>query len=428
MQAPAREKRIQGELQDFNKKKSLLGGITLTPDPNDIHHLTATIPGPDSSPYHGGVFHIDITLPDTYPCTPPEMRFTTKVWHPNISSETGAFCVDKNSWTPIMTLRSVLISLKALLSVPEPNDSQDDVVSEQYLTDHATFTAKALCWTEDFAMVSSPEYNRKVQKLIEMGFPEALVKKTLEAVGGHVIVALEKLYYPLTPPEMRFTTKVWHPNISSETGAFCLDKNSWTPAMTLRSVLISLQALLSVPEPNDPQDNVVAEQYLTDHATFTAIAMCWTEDFAMVSSPEYNRKVQKLIEMGFPEALVRKTLEAVGGHVIVALENHHPWPWTPSMNLITALISLQVLLSVPEPKDPQDDVVAEQYLTDHATFTAIALCWTEDFAMVSSPEYNRKVQKLIEMGFPEALVKDIGSCRWSCNSGSRKAVLELTGK
>ena len=33
----------------------------------------------------------------------------------------------------------------------------------------------------------------QVQKLIEMGFPEALVKKTLEAVGGHVNVALEKL-------------------------------------------------------------------------------------------------------------------------------------------------------------------------------------------------------------------------------------------
>ena len=60
MQAP---KRIQRELQDFNKVKSLLGGITLTPDPNDILHLTATISGPDSSPYHGGLFHIDITLP-----------------------------------------------------------------------------------------------------------------------------------------------------------------------------------------------------------------------------------------------------------------------------------------------------------------------------------------------------------------------------
>nr|GFB03992.1 ubiquitin-conjugating enzyme E2 27-like [Tanacetum cinerariifolium] len=44
-------------------------------------------------------------------------------------------------------------------------------------------------------------------------------------------------------------------------------------------------------------------QYLNDHAAFTATARRWTEDSAMVSSAEYNRKVQKLIEMGFPEAL-----------------------------------------------------------------------------------------------------------------------------
>ncbi|GJT02189.1 zinc finger, CCHC-type containing protein [Tanacetum coccineum] len=42
--------------------KEDMTSMTLTPDPNGIHHLTATIPGPDSSPYHHGVFHIDITL------------------------------------------------------------------------------------------------------------------------------------------------------------------------------------------------------------------------------------------------------------------------------------------------------------------------------------------------------------------------------
>ncbi|PWA36385.1 ubiquitin-conjugating enzyme E2 1 [Artemisia annua] len=92
-----------------------------------------------------------------------------------------------------MTLKFALISLQALLSVLEPKDPQDDVVAEQYLTDHATFNATTLCWTEDFAMVSMPEYNRKMQKLIEKGFPKALVKKTLEAVGARLNVALKKL-------------------------------------------------------------------------------------------------------------------------------------------------------------------------------------------------------------------------------------------
>jgi len=60
--------------------------------------------------------------------------------------------------------------------------------------------------------------------------------------------------YPFKPPKMKFDTKIWHPNISSQTGAICLDilKNEWTPALTIRTGLISLQALLCAPEPDDP--------------------------------------------------------------------------------------------------------------------------------------------------------------------------------
>ena len=59
---------------------------------------------------------------------------------------------------------------------------------------------------------------------------------------------------------MRFVTKIWHPNISSQTGAICLDilKNEWTPALTIRTALISLQALLCAPEPGKTRKEVNA--------------------------------------------------------------------------------------------------------------------------------------------------------------------------
>ena len=69
---------------------------------------------------------------------------------------------------------------------------------------------------------------------------------------------------------MKFDTWMWHPNISSVTGAICLDilKNEWTPALTIWTALISLQALLSAPEPDDPQDAEVAGMYKWDIEQF----------------------------------------------------------------------------------------------------------------------------------------------------------------
>jgi ubiquitin-conjugating enzyme (huntingtin interacting protein 2) len=61
---------------------------------NDFRQWKGYIEGPDDTPYKGGLFQIDITLPPEYPYKPPKMKFETKIWHPNISSQTGAICLD----------------------------------------------------------------------------------------------------------------------------------------------------------------------------------------------------------------------------------------------------------------------------------------------------------------------------------------------
>ncbi|XP_039046972.1 ubiquitin-conjugating enzyme E2 27-like [Hibiscus syriacus] len=186
--------RVQKELQECGREKDS-SGIRVSPKSDNLARLTGIIPGPLGTPYEGGSFEIDITLPDGYPFEPPKMKFLTKVWHPNISSQSGAICLDilKDQWSPALTLKTALLSIQALLSAPEPDDPQDAVVAQQYLREYQTFVGTARYWTESFAKASSLGVKEKVQRLVEMGFPDGLVRSTLEAVGGDENLALEKL-------------------------------------------------------------------------------------------------------------------------------------------------------------------------------------------------------------------------------------------
>ncbi|KAG1459261.1 hypothetical protein G6F56_006201 [Rhizopus delemar] len=67
------------------------------------------------------------------------------------------------------------------------------------------------------------------------------------------------------PPKVRFLTKIYHPNID-KLGRICLDilKDKWSPALQIRTVLLSIQALLSAPNPDDPLANDVASHWKED--------------------------------------------------------------------------------------------------------------------------------------------------------------------
>ena len=128
--------------------------IVLYPlDDADVHRWVAFLTGPPDTPYEGGHFVLDIKIPETYPFNPPKVRFLTRIWHPNISSVTGAICLDilKDQWAAAMTLRTVLLSLQALMAAAEPDDPQDAVVARQYKERPDMFRNTATHWTNKYA-------------------------------------------------------------------------------------------------------------------------------------------------------------------------------------------------------------------------------------------------------------------------------------
>ncbi|GBP07054.1 Ubiquitin-conjugating enzyme E2-22 kDa, partial [Eumeta japonica] len=160
--------------------------------------LKGEIAGPSETPYEGGTFELEIKVPETYPFNPPKIRFITKIWHPNVSSVTGAICLDilKDQWAAALTLRTVLLSIQALLSAAEPNDPQDAVVAKQYKENPDMFIRTALHWTNVYAggPIAVSEFDTKIQRLLDMGVEEHQARVALSSYDWELERATEQLF------------------------------------------------------------------------------------------------------------------------------------------------------------------------------------------------------------------------------------------
>lgn len=127
-------------------------GIRATPYSDNLRYFNVIIAGPSASPYDKGIFKLELFLPEEYPMSPPKVRFITKIYHPNID-KLGRICLDilKDKWSPALQIRTVLLSIQALLSAPNPDDPLANDVAEAWKVDEPGAMRTAAVWTATHA-------------------------------------------------------------------------------------------------------------------------------------------------------------------------------------------------------------------------------------------------------------------------------------
>ncbi|XP_024362595.1 uncharacterized protein [Physcomitrium patens] len=99
-----------------------------------------------------------------YPFEPPNVKFITPVYHPNIDSG-GRICHDilnmppKGQWRPSLNIGAVLASIRVLLEEPNHDDGLMSDISAEYKHNRALFDDKARRCTERYAVQNSTERN-----------------------------------------------------------------------------------------------------------------------------------------------------------------------------------------------------------------------------------------------------------------------------
>merc|ERR1712088_80606 len=128
-------------------------GIEAIPDEKNARYFHIKVIGPADSPYENGKFDLELFLPEEYPMAPPKVRFMTKIFHPNID-KLGRICLDilKDKWSPALQIRTVLLSIQALLSAPNPDDPLANDVAELWKVNEAQAIKNARDWTRTYAM------------------------------------------------------------------------------------------------------------------------------------------------------------------------------------------------------------------------------------------------------------------------------------
>ncbi|KAG9697826.1 hypothetical protein KCU95_g3327, partial [Aureobasidium melanogenum] len=110
----------------------------------DMFFWKIVIEGPPETPYEGCAFLLYLEMPENFPAFPPQGRFVTPVFHPNINRH-GRIChsIFDRDWTTNTTLKNVLDTVYGLLLQAETGDAVHTTVTLGFHHDEVAFAEEA---------------------------------------------------------------------------------------------------------------------------------------------------------------------------------------------------------------------------------------------------------------------------------------------
>jgi len=127
--APAQQKRVLMELKQVASGAASVWmhsgeGVHIFPAPDNLSFWRALIEGPPGSPFEGGVFALNVIIPDNYPFAAPRITFETPIYHCNMN-DSGKICMDilHDSWAPSLSVPKCLEAIRILMKNPDTDNA-----------------------------------------------------------------------------------------------------------------------------------------------------------------------------------------------------------------------------------------------------------------------------------------------------------------
>ncbi|KAF3921025.1 hypothetical protein AA313_de0200887 [Arthrobotrys entomopaga] len=196
---PGRMKRLIKELTVLST--TLPPGIFVRVQEDRPDLFKAIIIGPDSSPYHLGLYEFDFTIPPSYPNVPPKVSFKTTGggrvrFNPNLY-ECGKVCLSilgtwsgsaSEQWQPKnSTLLQVLVSIQSMILCGEPYYNEPGYQNHPDATASRTYNQNVQHNSIRLAMTDWLSYDGLWNDVIQTHFlanTEEILSTTLNFVNG----------------------------------------------------------------------------------------------------------------------------------------------------------------------------------------------------------------------------------------------------